>query len=97
MSIMINGYERNLMNKLQTRMSKKEAEEAIQEMRDALYDDIYHMISPIHVIDENGNLCSNDTPVSTENHTHDEYVNIAYSDAEPTSQRVGDLWCQDYE
>ncbi len=48
-------------------------------------------------IDENGNLCSNGTPVSTENHTHDEYVNIAYSDAEPTSQRVGDLWCQDYE
>lgn len=48
-------------------------------------------------IDENGNLCSNGTPVSTENHTHDEYVNIAYSDAEPTSQRVGDLWCRDYE
>ena len=48
-------------------------------------------------IDENGNLCSNGTPVSTENHTHDEYVNIAYSDTEPTSQRVGDLWCQDYE
>ena len=48
-------------------------------------------------IDKNGNLCSNGTPVSTENHTHDEYVNIAYSDAEPTSQRVGDLWCQDYE
>lgn len=48
-------------------------------------------------IDENGNLCSNGTPVSTENHTHDEYVNIAYSDVEPTSQRVGDLWCRDYE
>lgn len=48
-------------------------------------------------IDENGNLCSNGTPVSTENHTHDEYVNIAYSDIEPTSQRVGDLWCKDYE
>ena len=48
-------------------------------------------------IDENGNLCSNGTPVSTENHTHDEYVSITYSDTEPTSQRVGDLWCQDYE
>lgn len=48
-------------------------------------------------IDENGNLCSNGTPVSTENHTHDEYVNIAYSDTEPASQRVGDLWCQDYD
>lgn len=48
-------------------------------------------------IDENGNLCSNGTPVSTENHTHDEYVNITYSDTEPTVQRVGDLWCRDYE
>lgn len=48
-------------------------------------------------IDENGNLCSNGTPVSTENHTHDEYVNIAYSDTEPIGQRVGDLWCKDYE
>ena len=48
-------------------------------------------------IDAEGDLCSNDTKVSTIDHTHDEYVNIAYSDAEPTSQRVGDLWCQDYE
>lgn len=48
-------------------------------------------------IDENGNLCSNGTPVSTENHTHKEYVNITYSDSEPTVQRVGDLWCRDYE
>ena len=55
MSIMVNGYERNLMNKLQMRMSKREAEEAIYEIRVALYDDIYHMITPIHVIDENGN------------------------------------------
>ena len=55
MSIMINGYERNLMNKLQMRMSKREAEEAIYEIREVLYDDIYHMITPIHDIDENGN------------------------------------------
>ena len=26
----------------------------------------------------------------------DEYVNIVYSDTEPTTQRVGDYWCQDY-
>ena len=61
MSIMINGYERNLMNKLQMRMSKREAEEAIYEIREVLYDDIYHMISPVHYIDENGKL-HNDFP-----------------------------------
>ena len=48
-------------------------------------------------IDADGDLCSNDTKVSTVDHTHDEYVNIVYSDTEPTTQRVGDCWCQDYE
>ena len=48
-------------------------------------------------IDADGDLCSNDTKVSTIDHTHDEYVNIVYSDTEPTTQRVGDYWCQDYE
>ena len=48
-------------------------------------------------IDADGDLCSNDTKVSTTDHTHDEYVNIVYSDTEPTTQRVGDYWCQDYE
>ena len=48
-------------------------------------------------IDTDGDLCSNDTKVSTIDHTHDEYVNIVYSDTEPTTQRVGDYWCQDYE
>ena len=48
-------------------------------------------------IDADGDLCSNDTKVSTIDHTHDEYVNIVYSDTEPTTQRVGDCWCQDYE
>ena len=48
-------------------------------------------------IDADGDLCSNDAKVSTIDHTHDEYVNIVYSDTEPTTQRVGDYWCQDYE
>ena len=48
-------------------------------------------------IDADGDLCSNDTKVSTIDHAHDEYVNIVYSDTEPTTQRVGDYWCQDYE
>lgn len=48
-------------------------------------------------IDTEGDLCSNDTKVSTIDHTHNEYVNIVYSDTEPTTQRVGDYWCQDYE
>ena len=48
-------------------------------------------------IDTDGDLCSNDTKVSTIDHTHDEYVNIVYSDTEPTTQKVGDYWCQDYE
>ena len=48
-------------------------------------------------IDADGDLCSNDTKVSPIDHTHDEYVNIVYSDTEPTTQRVGDYWCQDYE
>ncbi len=47
-------------------------------------------------IDEEGDLCSNDTKVSTNDHTHSEYVNVTYSDTEPTTQRVGDYWCQDY-
>lgn len=47
-------------------------------------------------IDDDGNLYSNDTAVSTVNHTHEEYVNIVYSDTEPTNQRVGDYWCKDY-
>ena len=48
-------------------------------------------------IDAEGDLCSNDTKVSTIDHSHDEYVNIVYSDTEPTTQRIGDYWCQDYE
>lgn len=48
-------------------------------------------------IDEDGDLCSDDTKVSTVDHTHEEYVNIIYSDTEPTTQRVGDYWCKDYE
>lgn len=47
-------------------------------------------------IDSDGDLCSNDTKVSTTDHTHNDYVNITYSDTEPTTQRVGDYWCQDY-
>lgn len=48
-------------------------------------------------IDADGDLCSNDTKVSTTDHTHNEYVTITYSDTEPTTQRVSDYWCQDYE
>ena len=48
-------------------------------------------------VDAEGDLCSNDTKVSTIDHTHNEYVNIVYSDTEPTTQKVGDYWCQDYE
>lgn len=48
-------------------------------------------------VDTDGDLCSNNEKVSTINHTHNEYVNIVYSDIEPTNQRVGDYWCQDYE
>lgn len=48
-------------------------------------------------IDADGDLCSNDTKVSTTDHTHNDYVNITYSDTEPTTQKVGDYWCQDYE
>lgn len=47
-------------------------------------------------IDADGDLCSNDTKVSTTDHTHNEYVTITYSDTEPTTQRVDDYWCQDY-
>ena len=34
---------------------KREAEEAIYEIREGLYDDCYKMITPIHYIDEDGN------------------------------------------
>ena len=61
MSIRVNNYEKNIINKLQMTMTKKEAEEVIYEIREELYDDIYHMISPIHYIDENGKL-HNDFP-----------------------------------
>ena len=55
MSIMMNNYEKNLMNKLQRDMSKKEAEEAIQEIRFGLYRNYYRKISPIIYTDNNGN------------------------------------------
>ena len=29
--------------------------------------------------------------------TNDEYTNITYTDTEPTTQKVGDYWCMDYE
>lgn len=48
-------------------------------------------------IDAEGDLRSNDTKVSTIDHAHNEYVNIVYSGTEPTTQRVGDYWCKDYE
>ena len=56
MSIRANGYEKNLINKLQRSMAKKEAENAIYEIREELYEDCYHMISPIRYSDNYGNL-----------------------------------------
>lgn len=47
-------------------------------------------------VDSDGDLCSNNTKVSLDTHTHQEYVNIVYSDQPPTEQKDGDYWCQDY-
>ena len=56
MSIYINSFEKNLMDKLQRDMSKKDAEEAIMDIRFGLYRYYYHIISTVHYCDEKGNV-----------------------------------------
>lgn len=48
-------------------------------------------------IDDDGDLCSNDTKVSLNGHAHNEYVTISYSAEEPANQKNGDYWVVDYE
>lgn len=62
MSIIMNNYEKNLMNKLQKDMSKKDAEDAIIDIRFGIYKDYYHKISPIHYCDNHGNIIKESYP-----------------------------------
>lgn len=47
-------------------------------------------------IGADGLLYSNDTKVSLDGHTHDDYISEVTSDTEPTNQRVGDYWLLEY-
>ena len=55
MTIM-NHYERNLVEKLQCSMSKREAQDALMEIREGLYGDCYEMIRPLHFCDNHGKV-----------------------------------------
>lgn len=53
MSVRMNGYEQNLKNKLQRDLTRREAENAILEIREALYGDSYTQIHPIYIGHDN--------------------------------------------
>lgn len=54
MSIRVNHYEQQLMNALQRQMSKREAENALLEIRASMYGDSYTQIHPTHRVNERG-------------------------------------------
>ncbi len=55
MSLRTNNYEQSVINRLQRDMSKRDAEEALMEIREGLYGDPYSQISPINSV-SNGNI-----------------------------------------
>lgn len=63
MSIRCNQYERNLVNRLQRNMSKREAENALYEIRLNLYNDEYQEISQEITYDNYGHSKFNYPPV----------------------------------
>lgn len=56
MSVMMNGFEKHLCGKLQAWMTKREAQNAVLEIREGLYDDCCTMIGPVHIIEPNGEM-----------------------------------------
>ena len=54
--MIMNGYERNIANRLQRQMSKREAEQAICDIREGLYGDPYEQIHPTHKVDRYGKM-----------------------------------------
>ena len=56
MSIMANRYEKGILNKLQREMSRREAEDALYEIRESLYNNCYEMIGPVYYLDDHGNV-----------------------------------------
>ena len=54
MSVNANAYERKLLSCLQQDLSKREAEQALYEIRASLYGSPYTMIRPIHLVDDRG-------------------------------------------
>lgn len=63
MSMMMNGYERQIVNRLQMQMTKKEAEDALREIREALGDDCYDQIRPRLVVGQNGEISKEYPPI----------------------------------
>ena len=55
MSLRTNNYEQSIINRLQRDMSKRDAEEALMEIREELYGDPYSQISPINFV-SNGSI-----------------------------------------
>ena len=63
MSVRMNGYERRLVEALRNHLSKRDAEEAIYEIREGLYGDMYEQIRPEHVADERGKITHSYPPI----------------------------------
>ena len=61
--MMMNRFERQLVNRLQMQMSKREAEEALYEIREALGEDCYEQIRPQIVVGVNGNTTKEYPPI----------------------------------
>ena len=59
----MNAFERQLVNRLQMQMSKREAEDALREIREALYDDIYHEIKPQYMAQQDGSVKKEYPPI----------------------------------
>ena len=55
MSVRMNNYERRVVDALRNHLSKREAEEAIYDIREGLYNDMYEQIRPDHIV-ENGKI-----------------------------------------
>lgn len=64
MSVRVNNYEKNIVDGLRRNgLSKREAEEAIYEIREGLGYDMYEQIRPEHVVNERGKITHDYPPI----------------------------------
>lgn len=61
--MMMNGFERQVVNRLQMQMSKREAENALYEIREALGEDCYDQIRPQNIVGANGKITREYPPI----------------------------------